>query len=330
MSSYKISQAVGETTKVGIAVGSVLVFTRDDTGKVMEASGSSVPSAKAGYAVGCVFNKTGAHAGPYVNVGTTASCIFVKAASWLPATEYGFVEAKVMACATGVTAFVGVPRVPLVDSDLAFAEYATSDDSDQPVLVNVITDYVGATIVDPLSAHSLSVAVLRAGGPANFEVFAAGTFTTAGGDVAESITVAGVKASDVCLVQLQTKGAAPVTIDEAICAAGAITVEMSGDPSTDHVLAYVVLRAAGSFTPSHYVVAAGTYVCLTADAAGMAVAVTGALTTDIAFACISKTNDTDVLVTRKVTAAGTLTITSSADPDVAGTHEFDYFLLRAL
>jgi hypothetical protein len=277
-----------------------------------------------------VFNKTGAHAGPYVNVGTAASCAFRRVTPQLPVAEYGFVAAQVIACSTGVTAFVGRPREPLVDSDLALAEYATSDDSDQPVLVNVIADYIGATITDPLAAHSLSCIALRAGGPANYEVFAAGTFTTAGGDAAESITVAGVKASDVVLVQMQTKGASPVTLDEAIAAAGAITLEFSGDPATDHVVSYVVLRAAGSFTPSHYVVAGGTYVCLTADSAAMAVVVAGALTTDIPFAGISKTNDTDVLVTRKVTAAGTLTITSSADPDVAGTHEFDYFLLRAL
>lgn len=330
MSNYKLKQAVGESTLVGILASGITTYERDSAGKIMRASGASVPSAKAGYAVGCVFNKTGAHAGPYVNVGTTASCTFRRMTAQLPAAEYGFVEAKVIACSNGVTSFVGPSRFPLVDSDLALAEYATSDDSDQPVLVNVVTDYIAATIVDPLAAHSLSCVALRAGGPANFEVFAAGTFTTAGGDAAESITVAGVKASDVCLVQVQTKGASPVTVDEAICAAGAITVEMSADPADDHVLNYVVLRAAGSFTPSHYVFAAGTYSCLTADGAAMAVAVTGALTTDIPFACISKTNDTDVLVSRKITAAGTLTITSSADPDVAGTHEFDYFILRAL
>lgn len=329
MANYAVSRQTGEHTLVGIAVQGVTVYERSTTGKIVRAEGASLPSAKAGYAVGGTFFKTGARAGIYVNVGTEASCIFRRTTKTLTATEYGFVSAKVIACATGVTAFVGATREPLVDTDLALAEYATSDDSDQPVLVNVISDYIGATIVDPLSAHSLSCVALRAGGPANFEVFAAGLFTTAGGDAAESITVAGALASDVCLVQVHTKGAVARTIDEAIVVAGAITIEMSGDPSTDHVLSYVVLRAAGSFTPSHYVYAAGTYVCLTADTAAMAVTVAGALATDVPFACISKTNDTDVLVSRACTA-GVLTITSSADPDVAGTHEFDYFVLRAL
>lgn len=291
---------------------------------------ASVPAdGLAGYAPGTyIYKGTEPFKAVYVNIGTIASCKFVRASP--PSTdEWAIIDAKVIACSTGVTAFVGNPRVPLLTTDLAFAEYATSDDSDQPQLVNVIVDYIGATIVDPLAAHSLSCVALRKGGEANFQVFAAGTFTTAGGDTAESITVAGVLPSDVCLVQMQTKGASPTTIDEAICAAGSITIEMTADPATDHVFSYVVFRAAGTFKPSHYVYAAGTYVCVTADAAGMLVPVTGALTSDVAFACISKTNDTDVLVSRKVTAAGVLTITNSADPDVDGTHEFDYFLLRA-
>ena len=282
-----------------------------------------------GYAPGtCIYKGADPFKALYVNIGTIAACKFVRSSP--PSTdEWAVIEAKIIACATGVTAFVGPVRVPLLTTDLAFAEYATSDDSDQPVLVNVINDYIGATITDPLAAHSLSCVAIRKGGPANLQVFAAGTFATAGGDTAETITIAGVLPSDVCLVQMQTKGASPTTIDEAICAAGNITIETTADPSTDHVFNYVVFRAAGTFKPSHYIYAAGTYVCVTADAAGMLVPVAGALTSDIAFACISKTNDTDVLVSRKVTAAGVLTITNSADPDVDGTHEFDYFLLRA-
>lgn len=75
------------------------------------------------------------------------------------------------------------------------------------------------------------------------EVFAAGEFTTAGGDASEAITVAGALATDLALVTLKTAGSTPRTILTAASAAGQINVTMSGDPSTDHVLTYMLLRA---------------------------------------------------------------------------------------
>lgn len=77
----------------------------------------------------------------------------------------------------------------------------------------------------------------------NFVVFAAGEFTTAGGDADETITVSGLLATDIVLVTLHTAGATPRTIIDASASAGQIDVDMSGDPSTDHVLSYVALRA---------------------------------------------------------------------------------------
>lgn len=74
------------------------------------------------------------------------------------------------------------------------------------------------------------------------EVIAADLFTTAGGDVNESITATGAVATDVAIVTINTVGATPVTVTSAICAADAINVVMSADPSTDHVLNYMVIR----------------------------------------------------------------------------------------
>lgn len=75
------------------------------------------------------------------------------------------------------------------------------------------------------------------------KVVASGTFTTLGGDANESITVAGCLSTDLAIVQLKTKGATPRTILTSAAGSGAIAVEMSGDPSTDHVLKYVLFRA---------------------------------------------------------------------------------------
>ena len=74
-------------------------------------------------------------------------------------------------------------------------------------------------------------------------VFATGKFTTAGGDATETISVTGVLATDVVIVTVNTLGTGSRTIVSAIAATDAITVTMSGDPSTNHVLGYTVIRA---------------------------------------------------------------------------------------
>lgn len=74
-------------------------------------------------------------------------------------------------------------------------------------------------------------------------VIATGKFTTVGGDATESITVSGALSTDTAIVTVNTVGATPRTVTAAVGATDAITVTMSGDPSTDHVLNYVLLRS---------------------------------------------------------------------------------------
>ena len=85
--------------------------------------------------------------------------------------------------------------------------------------------------------YSLGDVIQQGGGRAS------GKFTSAGGDVNEVITVANMLATDIPIVLVHTKGAIPVTIVEVKAAAGQIEVELSADPSTDHVLSYIVLKA---------------------------------------------------------------------------------------
>ncbi len=70
-----------------------------------------------------------------------------------------------------------------------------------------------------------------------------GTFTTVGGDASEAITVTGAAATDIVAVTVKTAGVTPRSIVAATAATNAINVTMSGDPSNDHVLQYVVFRA---------------------------------------------------------------------------------------
>jgi hypothetical protein len=81
---------------------------------------------------------------------------------------------------------------------------------------------------------------------ATHRVVAGGTHTTladASSPHTNSITVAGVLATDLVLVTMKTAGASPVSILAATAASGSITVRFSADPSTDHQLQYLVFRA---------------------------------------------------------------------------------------
>lgn len=72
----------------------------------------------------------------------------------------------------------------------------------------------------------------------------AGKHTTAGGSATEAFTVTGVADTDIVVATLDTKGGTPVTIVTSQPTLNTVTVVFSGDPSTDHVVSYVVYRAA--------------------------------------------------------------------------------------
>ncbi len=72
----------------------------------------------------------------------------------------------------------------------------------------------------------------------------AGKHTTLGGAAAEAITISGVAATDIVIVTIQTVGLSPVTVVKAVPTTNTVTVTFSADPSTDHIVSYVVLRAA--------------------------------------------------------------------------------------
>lgn len=75
-------------------------------------------------------------------------------------------------------------------------------------------------------------------------VVGGGIFTTLGGDANESITATGCLGTDTAIVWVQKAGAVAKTVDTITPGTGSIAVVMSGDPSTDHKLGWLVLRAA--------------------------------------------------------------------------------------
>ena len=105
-------------------------------------------------------------------------------------------------------------------------------------------DAVGSINATDIAAGAVTLAKLASGVAPSHIVKYAGTFTTAGGDASEAITVTGAAATDIVSVTVKTAGATPRSIVAATAATNAINVTLSGDPSTDHVLQYVVFRAA--------------------------------------------------------------------------------------
>ena len=290
-------------------------------------SGSVVPATgTAGYNPGCIFTKSDATLGQaiqWINTGTAASCLFVPTG---PVFGYGIkVAGGPLTSTTGSTAQSIDLQGQIMDSDIAFVGHEVSDDNDQ--IVAAIADEGAIAITgsaDPLGAHGYVYAALRNKCVPDFDIFAAGTHTTAGGAAAEAITVTGVLATDMAFVNYGATDDTD-TISDIVCTNNTITVTCSADPAVAHSLHYVVIRPRGTFKPSHYIAYAGTHQTV-GGAAAEAVTVTGALATDIPIVIYNTTNDTDSIL-KAVVTANTLTVTCSADP--SSVHAFSYMVLRA-
>lgn len=72
-------------------------------------------------------------------------------------------------------------------------------------------------------------------------VIASGLHTTTAATT-NNISVTGVLATDIVLATINTVGGTPRTIVSAKGATNQVQVTFSGDPSTDHVVAYMVIR----------------------------------------------------------------------------------------
>lgn len=116
---------------------------------------------------------------------------------------------------------------------------------------NVVADVAvsGALTMDNTGAFTIAaggvlLASLATGvKPSHIVKFAANQATT-GGSATLAVTVTGVAATDIVLATIKTVGGTPRTIVSVAATLNTITFVFSGDPSTDHVVAYQVLRAA--------------------------------------------------------------------------------------
>ncbi len=311
-------------------------LTFDKTKFITEISGSTVPAAAtAGYNPGCIFHKTDAVLGQapmWINMGTVLSCLFVPMG---PVMDYGFAWAGgPVDCVNGEVATqydVGGSRVRV--TDICFAGHEVSDDHDQIRGVN----HAGSSVpgdqnnllitieADPLTAHDYVYAGLRDKCVPAFDIFAAGTHTCVGGAAAEAITIAGVLAGDIALVNYAVTDDTDEIV-KAVCTANTLTITADADPGTTHAFHYVILRQRGSFRPSHYVAYAG-YDTTHGASATQAKTVTGVLATDVVISVPQDAAIDNVSMLKVVLTADTITWTFSADP--TNDHEVNYMVLRA-
>jgi len=289
--------------------------------------GDTVPaSGRSGYKPGCKFILEDALLGQCVewtNLGSEASCLFVPTGH---TNGYGIAVAGGPVASAGGDTSESISLQGLVmDTDLAIVGHEVSNDNDQ--IVAAISNEGSIDITgsaDPSTAHAYVYAALRNKCLPGWEIVAAGTHTTTGGDAAEAITVSGVLATDIAFANYSATNDTD-TISDVVCSADTVTVTCSADPSTAHGIHYCVLRPRGTFKPSHYIAYAGSHTTV-GGAAAEAITVTGALATDIPIVVYNTTNDTDSIL-KAVVTANTLTVTCSADPSTA--HAFTYMLLRS-
>jgi hypothetical protein len=130
-------------------------------------------------------------------------------------------------------------------SDIAFATYSATDDTDTIDKVVCTANTITCTFsTNPGATHGIHYVVIRPRGsfkPSHY-VFAAKVHTTLGGAAAEAVTVTGALASDVCIVKYASTNDTD-TILKAVMTADTCTITMSANPVTDHSLAIMVLRA---------------------------------------------------------------------------------------
>jgi hypothetical protein len=67
-----------------------------------------------------------------------------------------------------------------------------------------------------------------------------GIHTTAGGSATVEILHPGIEGAMNALAQMKTLGETPVSILSCKCEEGKLVIELSGDPSDDHILTYVI------------------------------------------------------------------------------------------
>lgn len=322
--------SVGELTSEGAKLGTSNVMRKDGSGDALlaTATGATIPAdASSGYAVGCELVITDAVLGMasrWVNIGTSTSSKF---RSYGPVVGPSIYKLVTQTSAGGDTTETILIQGIRQTTDISMIGHIISDDTDEieSQIIGLLDTITIVASADPVATNkNYAAAIVRSGCEPEWEIFAAATYDSIGGNAAEAITVTGVLATDIafaCHAETDDNDA----IGKAICTANTVTITSSADPSTTHAWHYVVMRPKGTFVPSHYIAYADVHTTV-GGAAAEAITVAGALATDVAMVTFAATDDNDT-IEQSVLTANTLTVTLSADPSTA--HKLAYWIMRA-
>ena len=170
--------------------------------------------------------------------------------AWLTLRNKCVPEYDIFAAGTHTTvggaAAEAITVTGVLSTDIALAVYSATDDTDTISDVICTANTVTVTCsADPSSTHGFHYVVLRQRGsfkPSHYIAYAGTLTTTVGGAAAEAITVTGVAATDIPLVNY-SKTDDTDSILKTVATADTITVTCSADPSTGHGFNYMALRA---------------------------------------------------------------------------------------
>ncbi len=167
----------------------------------------------------------------------TALGDLLKALESVPASEIALADGSVLIGDSG-----GLAAAQTLSGDVTTTRAGVMSIGAKKVLTAMINDL--AVDAGQIAANAVVLAKIAVAARPIYHVVGMGTFTTAGGDANESITVTGCLGTDTALVWVQKAGASAKTVDSYTPGTGSIAVVMSADPSTDHKLGWIVVRAA--------------------------------------------------------------------------------------
>ena len=329
MSRHVTRTDVNELRLLGVTnqVDRALVLLTDASGDALLATSTTVPSATAGYAKGCLFIDTdvaGGTGGLYENKGTTTSCTFnaVGEVSAGDIADNAVTFAKLVDyTGQGYITRGGAAGAP-EEHDASGDGFILVGDGTDLTSVNVNGDVemtnTGLTTIQPgavdtamLAANQITPATLSV---KNWTVVAAGSRVSVTGSATQTLEDNNAAANDLGFATLRVTDDTDNLLTVANAAYGVVAVQ-SADPLAAHAYDYCVLRDDPIVGGEPYHIVAACNETWGGGAANTTVTVTGAVVGDLLMCSLEHNgaNDTD-LVSSIVSWANTATITFAADP----------------
>jgi len=148
---------------VGKTVSGVKILLKDSAGKILLATGTTVPSdSDAGYAKGCIFIDTDVGAGSqgaYINVGTTAACNF-DVITTISAGDIG--ETQLADNGVTLAKLADIARGSIIVGGVADAPTALSAKGNAKILVGDGTDLASVSVSGDVSLANTGAVTIGA------------------------------------------------------------------------------------------------------------------------------------------------------------------------